>query len=331
MKQQPSVQGNQSTATALLDMDFRHASRSQWKPSAGVTDHRGDALQPDRDFFRPPTAQIGRILSAFSTLRVKQLPIPPIIRYVAIGACIAAGAICCLWGVAHGERMEGPVMIVGGIGGGGMLVLIAMYLKPTEHRCTYVGERGAVRYRLTGPLANRVIHDSIDFQQVAELRTGQIIRITYGLYDGTTYDFIWTSPTGERIYRLKGDYRAEEGLPESKNLYCFAHAAEAAFTTHLFPLAKAALERDGFLHFDIASAEWVRLAPGFLELCRSGEITRIEADEIKSCTLEDGEFQIMHRDVTWFSRKGKLSFCYGKMANARLFLLSIDRLLGLQS
>lgn len=41
-----------------------------------------------------------------------------------------------------------------------------------------------------------------------------------------------------------------------------------------------------------------------------------------------GQFHIHHKDARWFSSKGKFNFSYATMANARLFLLAMEKLTG---
>jgi hypothetical protein len=51
---------------------------------------------------------------------------------------------------------------------------------------------------------------------------------------------------------------------------------------------------------------------------------------LRLLNLSQGRFHITHKDAGWFSRKGKFSFSYSTMANARLFLLAIDKLMGIR-
>ena len=55
------------------------------------------------------------------------------------------------------------------------------------------------------------------------------------------------------------------------------------------------------------------------------------ADDIASVSIENGMFTIKRRDakVGWFSAKGVFSFAYDSMANAKVFLMAVDELLGL--
>ena len=93
---------------------------------------------------------------------------------------------------------------------------------------------------------------------------------------------------------------------------------------------QAQLDQNGFVHFNIGTGQGVRVGPGWLEFCLKKEIARIEKADIKTCKLASGTFHIAHRDAGWFSRQGKYSFNYASMANARVFLLVLDKLVGLR-
>ena len=41
-------------------------------------------------------------------------------------------------------------------------------------------------------------------------------------------------------------------------------------------------------------------------------------------------FQFKHKDAKWYKLSGKYSFQYGSMANAKVFLLALEKLVGYQ-
>jgi hypothetical protein len=61
-----------------------------------------------------------------------------------------------------------------------------------------------------------------------------------------------------------------------------------------------------------------------------GETARFAAEDIKSLSLDQGFFRVVHHDAKWYSRAGKFSFEYGSIANARLFLIALEKLMGYQ-
>ena len=44
--------------------------------------------------------------------------------------------------------------------------------------------------------------------------------------------------------------------------------------------------------------------------------------------IAEGTFTFKHRDARWFSGKGKFSFSYGSVGNARLLLICLEELAG---
>jgi len=57
---------------------------------------------------------------------------------------------------------------------------------------------------------------------------------------------------------------------------------------------------------------------------------RLTHQDIASVSLGNGMFQFKHTDAKWYSLSGKYSFQYGNMANARVFLLALEKLMGYQ-
>jgi hypothetical protein len=70
------------------------------------------------------------------------------------------------------------------------------------------------------------------------------------------------------------------------------------------------------------------VGPGFLEFHFGGEPMRLTSADIASVSLASGTFQFKHKDAKWYSLSGKYSFAYGTLANARIFLLTLERLMG---
>ena len=88
------------------------------------------------------------------------------------------------------------------------------------------------------------------------------------------------------------------------------------------------MEQQGFLQFNLSKNDFVRVGPGVLEFAMKGELSRVTAADIKSLNLGQGTFTIKTHEAKWFGSKGKFSFSYATMANARLFLIALERLLG---
>ena len=135
---------------------------------------------------------------------------------------------------------------------------------------------------------------------------------------------------GKKVFVLTGKYNSRKSTPAAASPYWFAVASELAWSRYLLPKLQEDFESNGYVEFAVSSGESVRVLAGALEFVRKGEATRIEAHEIKTLSLSGGSFSIAHKDAKWFSSKGKYHFNYANMANARLFLMSVEMLLGYQ-
>jgi hypothetical protein len=296
---------------------------------AEVPDLAGRPRTADRVFFAPPPEQIGPLFRAESSLKAGKRPMSAAMRLVIAGlCCIPSLFFVYLWIVNARNDPDAAVM---------MFILfvvtfllglaLPLYLTRFRATCAYVGQLGATRYTLKGKLENKPAAAFIDFQGAAELRTAQTRHFVNGVYTGTTYNFTWTNPQGRRLLTLKGQHKGKDGLPKPGDPFHFALASELAWSMFLLNRADAELAEHGALSFRIDAKKAVVIGPGFIEFHFNGRVDRCEAQDIKTISLSQGAFSIHHRDAKWYSSKGKFSFPYGNMANARLFLLTLDRFL----
>jgi hypothetical protein len=308
------------------------SGRVSWKPASGLTDHRGQPLPADADFFVAPPAEIGEVKSAYSSLRVHKEALALPVRAVLILLCVLPGAAAmAYWGeTMHHDEVFSALMIIGAL-----IVLfsflIAWNLTGFRHACSYAGVLGVARDRTGGSRQAPVKEDGLRFGAAAELRTAQIRHYNHRIYTGTTYSFSWSNANGQKVFQLKGTHYSSKDTPRSPaNAFYFARAAEDAWSKYLLDQAQAQLKQSGFIHFNIKPGQYVRVGPGWLEFRLKNDVARIAKEDIKTCTLAFGTFHIAHRDAGWFSRQGKFSFNYSSMANARVFLLALDKLVGLR-
>ena len=112
---------------------------------------------------------------------------------------------------------------------------------------------------------------------------------------------------------------AEAGSP--------AAAAEAAWSEHLIQRTQPQLNERGYLEFRVDTKRSIRVGVGFIEFHFSGEPERIASQDIASVSLDGGKFSIKHKDARWYSRAGKFNFEYAKMANAKVFMRTVDTML----
>jgi hypothetical protein len=90
------------------------------------------------------------------------------------------------------------------------------------------------------------------------------------------------------------------------------------------------LNTTGAIRFNIGRNNWIAIGGGFIDLHMDGKDARCTREEIAGISLNGGIFEIKRTDakIGWFSKTGVFSFGYGQMANSRLFILALDKLLG---
>jgi hypothetical protein len=304
-------------------------SQPAWEPSAEVTEHCSSPLPADADFFAPPPAEIGKVQSAFTTLKRSKNAMPTSSRLLIALAVGGVSAMIVVYLIQQDEEMASVAWPTG------MLILFCVGLGAwvaTEfrQRCDYVGVEGVAQFYLRGsrqsiPKCTMMLL----FNQAHELRTGQTRHYTNWAYDKTTYFFNWTDKTGRPLLTLAGKYCSMNGMPGRGHPFHFAKASEIAWSLYLLDRVADELERKGSIEFRINRGLTVRVGPGFLEFDHNGEVAHIRVDEIKTCNLNEGTFHIAHKDTRWFSFKGKFNFSYASMPNARVFLLLIEKVVGI--
>jgi hypothetical protein len=311
--------------TAALDYERAGADQLQQE---GIPDHQGQPRTKPADFFAPPPPEIGQITSAECTLVRGKRSIPFVFR-LAIAGIIAALCWVVLTISLQGPNAMGPVAPVFSLLLSLLILGAVLYFMRYRHTCTYVGRDGASRFILRGGRSAAAKESTLLFNHAAELRASQVRQHYNGVYVGTNYDYRWTDPAGRLLYRLRGTYRAaKKKRPKKGADYNFAQATELSWSNHYLARAQAQLGSEGSIPFAIDSRKLVRVGPGFLEFHFGGEPVRVTKAEIATVSLGSGTFSFKHNDARWFSRAGKFSFAYGRMANARVFMLALDKLMG---
>jgi hypothetical protein len=278
-----------------------HDDAYRWIPPDNVTNHGEAPLTDQDDFFAPPPPEIGEVVTAYTTLRTDKHPWP-VGNRVGLGFLIGSvlGVIAFLiGGVAEAELGTQIFLAAVGMGVG---LLIGLASTGFSHRCTYVGREGVAEFKCSGSRDRITTSNIFPFSEAAELRTTQVRRYVNGVYQGTNYNFH------------------------------FAGQAELAWSNYLLQFVKEQLDRDGFLHFNLGGADYVRVGPDFLELRVGGQTTECATSDIGALSLQAGMFTVKRRDAKegWFTSKGVFKFNYNALANAQLFLFLLERLTGLR-
>ena len=304
--------------------------RMLWKPVEGVVRHGGKPIPVDMDFFMIPPLEIGSLISAESTLYSNKTPLSQekrilIIATVVIGIAIVTEIILNLFLSDIIPAFSILIVITTAFTGGAIAFLSTRFL----HKCSYVGKKGVVEFTLNGEDIKKRL---FLFNDAEDLLVNQIRHYYNGIYTTTSYDYQWKK-SGKNVFRLFGNYKNEKGIPEDKHPWHFASAAEGAWNMYMLEIIGTQLEKLGYVEFPIASGnpKIVRVGENFMEfVLRNGEIQRVMGNDMKDITLGSGIFRFNHKDAKWWSGKGKYSFNYAKIPNAKLFLLCLDKLMGIR-
>ncbi|MCA9088902.1 MAG: hypothetical protein KDA90_09745 [Planctomycetaceae bacterium] len=309
--------------------EFDEAARDvAWVAPEGTVTHADEPIPPQMEFFAAPPTEIGELVSAFSTLRTDKDAWNPTVRMI-----IALVIALLLWGGTWFalKAMDPGNDVVGNILGGilGLLGLaLVYYVTSFKQSCSFVGKQGVARYTLRGSREAEPKEELFEFTEATDLYTGQTRHYYNGVYTGTQYFYRWENAQGRKVFNLQGTFNSQAGTPKTHDPYYFAMNAEYAWSNHLLDSLQAELDKHGSVEFKVNKRDAVRVGPGFMEFCFGTNEERVDGEALKHISIGGGTFSFKTADAKWFSRKGKFSFNYASMANARLFLLVLHSLLG---
>ena len=302
----------------------------EWRPQPEVTDHDGNPAPPNAYYFVPPPLEIGTITSAYSNLAQGANP-DPIGRRLGCGALgIGIAGAIAFW-ITHtmdpatmGISIAVSALIFGAIGfWGGAKVL----------DCTYVGENGVAKFSWDKDPNKMRLGKVFLFQYASELRTSQTRRYTNGVYNGTSYTFTWTDYQGKQIHSIAGSYSSEKGTPAVGDAFYYARAAEGAWSAFAFERAKAELAQNGAVRFNLTNGNYLVVGQGFIDLAMKGQVARCSTQEIDRISIKQGVVTLRRTDAKsgffGIGSSGIFSFNYADIGNARLFLVLLDHLVGI--
>ena len=305
--------------------------QSQAVDSRGLNqlpDHSGQARSLEVEFFAGPPAEIGTVKSAESTLRPGGQPKPLQVRLLIAAVLCGLIMLGAHWVSRGADAAERMTLLILGMAFGAGAVLITFWATRFKVTCSYVGEQGAAVFTLKGRRESKPSARVLLFANVAELRAQQIRQYVNGIYTATSYDYTWTDPAGQKLWRMKGSYRQRKKGLKAGEIFRFVTAAELAWSLYFLGRANQQLKSEGSIPFQVDKKRVIRVGPGFLEFHFGGEPVRLTREDIASVSLGGGTFQFKHKDAKWYSLSGKYSFQYGNMANARVFLMALESLMG---
>jgi|GEM_PF-1298508 len=299
--------------------------RDGWTPPEGMRSHGRMLLDDNEDFFVPPPAEIGEVQSAYSTLKIGkkgspiQSTVAPLMTFAVLGAATVfiMRANGLPWGaVAFGLSIPA------------LFAYLAWLVVKFRHETSYVGDLGIARFRCAGTRSNIKLSQVFRFGEADELRTAATMNFTNGVYTGTAWTHIWETAEGQRVFRLNGSHNSKIDEPKDPgNLLYLAQAADVAWSIFLLGFALEDFEKVGYFDFRVGKRDSVRIGDGKMIFTLGGKVTEMDLEDLGNASLAGGvmEFQQIGAKKGWFSSKGVFQFDYKDIANARLFLLLLDK------
>ncbi len=304
-----------------------------WAPPAGVTRLNGEPIPEDVHFPIGPPQEIGEVTLAESRIKRDGPGMSGTVRLgIAVALLLIVPAIFGYVAYVTGAASPNIPLVVGLglLGAIGPVLWLLLGRDPGATTLFYVGKLGVAKIKpdAHGGIKNQKV---FEFANAANLYTSETRQDYNGVYAGTRYTYDWKDPAEKTVFRLKGSYYNAKGKPKPKSPYWFAQAAEMEWTGLLLETMQAELEQEGRVVFKVNKNDSVAVRPGVLELTFKGTTTELPMDEIGTVQIGigGGTFSIKSNDAKWFSGKGKFSFAYGHMANARAFLIVLEHLCGL--
>jgi hypothetical protein len=305
------------------------------KPARPITTHGSERLTDAKEFFAAPPDEIGEVITADSTLRKGVRPMAAGMRLFVIclaslvGGGLGLGLAILCWG-SGSDAIGGQAFLT--LLFGAVAALAAWGMTRFKHTCSFVAKDGVASFTCVGNADNVTVSRVFLFENATDLRTGKVSRYVNGVYQGTNYTYTWTDENGKTQFKLNGTFRSKAGTPPAKHPYYFATSAENAWSEYLLDHLQAELEEHGSIQFNLGGRDYVRVGRGFVELNVKGQKERLDTADIGGVSIGNGIFKVRRKGAKegWFSSDGVYQFTYSSMANATLFLLALDRLVGIR-
>jgi hypothetical protein len=346
---QPAVSKSVSTPVArppgprVSTTDPLPQGDDSWIPSSDVTAHCGAPIGSDSRFFAPPPTAIGTIATASSTLKMSSPT--EAMQFMVLGGCYCAFFTLFGW-FGSSFRVSGLVTwagvpIVGAFGcllfflwdhhvwRVGKMPLVRIGLR---HRLTYVGQDGLAWFRRRQKAGSPETETILHFEDAKNMYAARTVHSVNGGYTGTSFEMEFEDDSGRSLFNIKGKTtgvtEADDEVGQFTDLYHFCESAEKTWSEFLFERLAVEFEERGIVEFQLSEKGRLRVGRGVLEVIVNGDKTRLTPEDIRGMGVSEGAFFIRSHDASWFKKKGKWSFPYDAIANARVFLVVIEQIGG---
>jgi hypothetical protein len=300
--------------------------RDVWHPQSGVYAHDGSPLPLDLDFFAAPPREIGKIRSAYSTLKRGAPAGTLLLKGTIIGACLFF-SFCGSMMMNKSDRITPGVVLLTALGG--IVGLVIALLGTPSHQCQFVGEGGVAYFDWSSTgAAPSTLKTMLEFKDATTLRTFLMETIQNGVSQGTRYTFTWEREDPLPTFQYNGLFRNLQTLTASDR-YQFALQAERAWTDYKMPMVQEVFRDKGSVTFPLKPRGFIRLSREEIEIDdkRGEKIFRMA--KIDSIKVKHGNLVIRRvgsKPGLFTSGKGVYTIPYDSLADGQLFLIVVNTL-----
>jgi len=295
----------------------------------GIPDHRGNIVQPPFLFLADTSPEIGALESAESTIRQGEAA-PSIFKRLLMVAFVVA-VILIVTGliatfiddrsVARRFLVVDYFLVPAGI-------IVEFLRSRFRATCSYVGRDGVKRAVAKGSLASIPWTEVLVFAQAAVLYHEEVRHEVHGFRFNTIRKLVWRDADNRPLFRVRASYYEGGDLPDPGDSFLFARVVEAAWSRHYLRRAEAQLQTCGMILFQVEEGPCIRVRPGSISFELRNAVTTVTPQEIAQITLFNGIFSFKLKDAKLLTGEGKYKFEHAAMANAKAFLMVLERLVG---
>jgi hypothetical protein len=308
----------------------------KWTPSPEITTHAGKPIPQESIFFCQPPAEIGRVISAYSSARVGKKPSSPSRVWLTIGGVVVISFLLGL--------MVNTLLGYKPIYGGGAVIwipVIALFIffKTIDRwftantvECTFIGENGWARGSMDSKY--QVQMDQLLFDMAADLFTDSI---DFGQNKVPSCKMKWLNAAGKEVGKIDivtGDHFSPDGQPIH-----FALAVERIWNQRILSKAQTDMQSGNQPEFSIKSpylkgGNYIRLTRSGITIRYDDSIMYTGFNELEPVQiLTEGSSRGSHESMM-LRKKGVEKHEFGKttvtiplseVANVRALLILLER------
>jgi len=234
---------------------------SFFKINPDITDHNGEAIEENILFFIEPPKELGKILTANSTLTKNHSTIEPYIislcyiglLFITVGAFLIAAQLTTslntFWRIFFFFLPTVLTFLA-------FVTITNPIINAANLASSYVGEKGFVEYQ--GRFENKNIVSAIKlhclFDDFDYLHVKNTHKYNQGHYSGLDYKYIWSGKkekatiiSGEHVKKKELDIQLVE---KTASRFYFVQSCKNAWDTHILKSAEEKYNRDKVLKFE---------------------------------------------------------------------------------